>query len=145
MTLRHPVSPRVFKSCVDWSSAVSDTLLFVRAWYRECAGEGVWDIHGVATISRLLEIIGLFCKRALYKRRYSAKETYIFQEPTTRSHSRERARERPFTLPLSKRAKETSRALDPSGVYKMDRIRERKGVWEIDREGKSVQENTREI
>ena len=42
--------------------------------------------YGVATISRLLKIIGLFCKRALQKRRYSAKETYNFKEPTTRSH-----------------------------------------------------------
>jgi len=41
---------------------------------------------GVPTISRLLQIIGLFCKRALYKRRYSAKETYNFKEPTTCSH-----------------------------------------------------------
>jgi len=40
----------------------------------------------VATISRLLRIIGLFCKRALSKRRYSAKETYNFKEPTNRSH-----------------------------------------------------------
>jgi len=41
---------------------------------------------GVATISRLLKIIGLFCKRALYKRLYPAKETYDFKEPTNRSH-----------------------------------------------------------
>jgi len=40
----------------------------------------------VATISRLLQIVGLFCKRDLLKRRYSAKETYIFEEPTNRSH-----------------------------------------------------------
>jgi len=33
------------------------------------------SIYGVATISRLLKIIGLFCKRALWKRLYSAKET----------------------------------------------------------------------
>jgi len=46
-----------------------------------------WKIHyGVATISRLLKIIGLFCKRALEKRLYSAKETYNFKEPTNRSH-----------------------------------------------------------
>jgi len=32
------------------------------------------------------KIIGLFCKRALQKRRYSAKETYQFEEPTNRSH-----------------------------------------------------------
>ena len=36
--------------------------------------------YGVATISRLLKIIGLFCKRALQKRRYSAKETYDFKD-----------------------------------------------------------------
>ena len=42
--------------------------------------------YGVATISRLLKIIGLFCKRALQKRLYSAKETYDFKEPTNRSN-----------------------------------------------------------
>jgi len=42
--------------------------------------------YGVATISRLLKITGLFCKRALSKRLYSAKETYNFKEPTNRSH-----------------------------------------------------------
>jgi len=42
--------------------------------------------YGMATISRLLKIIDLFCKRAHQKRRYSAKETYNFKEPTTRSH-----------------------------------------------------------
>ena len=34
--------------------------------------------YGVATISRLLEIIGLFCKRALWKRWYSPNDTYDF-------------------------------------------------------------------
>ena len=49
---------------------------------------GVWDTstYGVATMSRLLKIIGLFCKRALWNRLYSAKETYIFKEPINRSH-----------------------------------------------------------
>jgi len=42
--------------------------------------------YGVATISRLLQIIGLFCKRAPQKRLYSTKETYDFKEPTNRSH-----------------------------------------------------------
>ena len=42
--------------------------------------------HGVAMIRRLLKIIGFFCKRALSKRRYSAKETSNFQEPTDSSH-----------------------------------------------------------
>jgi len=30
-------------------------------------------------------MIGLFCKRALWQRRHSAKETYNFKEPTNRS------------------------------------------------------------
>jgi len=44
------------------------------------------DTDGVATILRPLQNIGLFCKRALYKNLYSAKETYNFKEPTNRSH-----------------------------------------------------------
>jgi len=36
----------------------------------------VANVYEVATIRRLLQIIGLFCKRALEKRLYSAKETY---------------------------------------------------------------------
>ena len=43
-------------------------------------------LYGVATISTRLKIIGLFCKRALQKRRYFAKETCNFKEPTTCSH-----------------------------------------------------------
>ena len=42
--------------------------------------------YGVAMISRLLRIAGFFCKRALQKRRYSAKETWNFKEPTNPSH-----------------------------------------------------------
>jgi len=41
-------------------------------------------LYGVALIIRLLKIIGFFCKRALSKRLYSAKETYDFKEPTYR-------------------------------------------------------------
>jgi len=40
----------------------------------------------VALVSRIDKIIGLFCKRALQKRRYSAKEIYHFIDPTDRSH-----------------------------------------------------------
>ena len=40
----------------------------------------------MATISRLLKIVGLFFKRALQKRLHSAKETYTFKESTNRSH-----------------------------------------------------------
>ena len=41
--------------------------------------------YRVATISRLLKIVGLFCKRALFKRLSSAKETYNLKEPTHRN------------------------------------------------------------
>jgi len=37
-------------------------------------------------VSRIDKIIGLFCKRALQKRLYSAKETYNFIDPTNRIH-----------------------------------------------------------
>ena len=41
----------------------------------------------MATISGgPFKIIGLFCKRVLLKRLYSAKETYNCKEPTNRSH-----------------------------------------------------------
>jgi len=49
----------------------------------------IWCIHR-ATISTLLKIVGLFCKRALQKRLYSAKETYNFKEPTNRSPTYDR-------------------------------------------------------
>ena len=39
----------------------------------------------VASISRLLKMIGLYCKRALQKRPIFSKETYNFKEPTNRS------------------------------------------------------------
>ena len=41
--------------------------------------------YGVATVSRIDYIVGLFCKRALLKRQYSAKETYNRIDPTNRS------------------------------------------------------------
>ena len=46
----------------------------------------LFDSYEVATISRLLKITGLFCKRALQKRLHSAKEACNFKEPTNRSH-----------------------------------------------------------
>jgi len=42
--------------------------------------------YGMAMISRLLQILGLFCKRTQQKRLYSAKETYNLNELTNRSH-----------------------------------------------------------
>ena len=44
------------------------------------------DMYGVASVSRIDKIIGLFCKKALLKRRYSAKKTYNLIEPPNRSH-----------------------------------------------------------
>ena len=42
--------------------------------------------YGVASLSSIDKILGLVCKRALYKRQYSAKETYHLFDPTDRSH-----------------------------------------------------------
>jgi len=42
--------------------------------------------YRVASVSRIDKSIGLFGKRALQKRQYSAKETYNFIDPTDRSH-----------------------------------------------------------
>ena len=54
-------------------------------WYEKCMSLCViW--YGVATISRMLKNIGLFCKRDLQKRPIFCKETYIFKHPTHRSH-----------------------------------------------------------
>jgi len=78
---------------IDWD-------LRVEKWLSTC--NGLWNMthelwhtygqvcmyesYGVAMTSRLLKIIGLFCKRAIWKRWYSAKETCNFKEPTNRSH-----------------------------------------------------------
>jgi len=58
-------------------------LFEIMAATRESAAQNTKDAvhcYWVATISRLLKIIGIFCKRALEKRLYSAKETYNFKE-----------------------------------------------------------------
>ena len=48
---------------------------------------GKWEVsYGVALVSRIDKIIGLFCKRALQKGEYSAQETCDFIDPTDRSH-----------------------------------------------------------
>ena len=66
-----------------WSSW---SVLKLECQHRRNWKKSVADYYGVATISRLLIIIGLFCKRALLKRLYSTKETYNFKEPTKCSH-----------------------------------------------------------
>ena len=63
------------------------SLLEVSYWkYLHILSISRLDSYGVDTVSSLLKNIGLFCKRDLWKRRYSAKETYIFNEPTNHSH-----------------------------------------------------------
>ena len=52
----------------------------------ECFMYVLFMCYGVATISRMLKNIGLFCKRDLQKRPIFCKETYIFKHPTHRSH-----------------------------------------------------------
>jgi len=47
---------------------------------------GSWHTYGVATISGLLQIIGLFCRISSLLCGSFAKETYYFKEPTSRSH-----------------------------------------------------------
>jgi len=42
--------------------------------------------YRVATISRLLKIIGLFCRISSLLQGSFAKETYDFKEPTNRGH-----------------------------------------------------------
>jgi len=44
------------------------------------------DWYGVATISRLLKIIGLFCRISSFLWGPFAKETYDFKEPTIRAY-----------------------------------------------------------
>ena len=44
------------------------------------------DSYGVALVSRIDKMIGLFCTRALWNRQYSTKETYDVIDPTNRSH-----------------------------------------------------------
>jgi len=61
---------------------------------RKTAVESLWKWHSteifhlsfVFTPRKPGVNVGLFCKIALWKRRYSAKETYSFKEPTNRSH-----------------------------------------------------------
>ena len=45
-----------------------------------------YNSYALASISSIDKIIGLICKRALYKRQYSAKETYHLIDPTKCSH-----------------------------------------------------------
>jgi len=73
-------------TCVAWFSHVSTRRVSTR--FRNTISAPLISLsrYGVATVSRIDQIIGLFCKRDLSKRRYSAKETYNFIDPTDCSH-----------------------------------------------------------
>ena len=73
----------IWATCCIHTDGWRDSIMW-EAWRICVCRKGV--VYRVATILRLLKITGLFCKRALQKRRYSAKETYNFKEPTNRSH-----------------------------------------------------------
>jgi len=66
--------------CVWRVECLSDTSSYVMSHTHP----SVW--YGVATISRMLKNIGLFCKRDLQKRPIFYKKTYILKHPTHRSH-----------------------------------------------------------
>ena len=64
---------------------------FVEERKRECARKKEWRERererSCQFMWKINECVpGLFCKRALWNRLYSAKETYNFKEPTNRSH-----------------------------------------------------------
>ena len=65
--------------CVTMNEYIRTTCVPMNEYIRTAyASDGyqvvlMWDVvrmYGVALLSRLLKIIGLFCKRALQKRRY---------------------------------------------------------------------------
>ena len=74
--------------CVFAFVFVSDCLCFcVCSGSMSSPGRKSTDCcYGVPTISRLLKMVDMFCKRALSKKLYSAKETYNLKEPSNCSH-----------------------------------------------------------
>jgi len=76
--------------CVDVGALTADLDAWGGGGVKETESGCVcdyWCCYGLSTISRLLKIIDLFRKRALYKRQYSAKKTYHFKEPTNCSQA----------------------------------------------------------
>jgi len=77
--LRHPIHLR---HPVWWDiQHIYEHLNKTTKLSRECI-----PLYGMATISRMLKNLGLFCKRDLQKRPIFCEETYIFKRPTHRSH-----------------------------------------------------------
>jgi len=55
----------LFESYGDSRENLFEVLAVVNIWSPTSSARGYGSAYGVATISRLLKIIGLFCKRAL--------------------------------------------------------------------------------
>ena len=84
---------RVMQGGIVWCSVVQCGA----GWYGVVQCDAVWcsvmecvvcasTHYGVATISRLLKLIGLFCRISSLLQGSFAKETYNLKEPTNRSH-----------------------------------------------------------
>jgi len=77
-------------SCVTWRIHTwHDSFIFGTShWHSNILQRLSWcsRCYGVATISRLLKFIGLFCKISSLLKGSFAKETYNFKEPANRSH-----------------------------------------------------------
>jgi len=72
-------------ACVCVCQCVHDQNLYLDTQYTSLQDVAVKSEGVTATscISRLLKTTGLFCKRVLENRQYSAKKTYNFKEPNT--------------------------------------------------------------
>ena len=86
------VLSHMYESCHTYMIHV--THVWVMSHWRMCCpptlcDKLMWNCsrrYGVATVSRIDKIIGLFCKRALLMRLCSAKETYNLIDPTDCRH-----------------------------------------------------------
>jgi len=76
----------IYVVSIHWLPSLTRVRFFMCISTMTCSC--TWQVVSIywLSISRLLKIIGLFCKRALQKRLYSTKETYNFKEPSIRSH-----------------------------------------------------------
>ena len=83
-----PLAPprRVVKIVIKWGRHKTRDLKGVSRW--ACRRYHPLNLcaYGVATISRLLKSIGLFCRISSVWKGSFAKETYNLKEPTNRSH-----------------------------------------------------------
>ena len=73
---------------IHFAAYHTDTRIHTRTHMRahSHAHTNYWPCYGVATISRRLKVIGLFCRILSITQGSFAKETYNFEEPTNRDH-----------------------------------------------------------